>query len=48
MTLSKDSKREKNLRPPMRRAVFWIWISAAAAVFIFVAIVLAVSGQSWF
>jgi hypothetical protein len=48
MTLSKDNKREKNLRPPMRRPVFWIWISAVVAVFIFVGVVLAVSGQSWF
>jgi len=48
MTLSKDNKREKNLRPPMRRAVFWIWMGVVAAVFIFVAVTLAVSGQSWF
>ena len=48
MTLDKDTKREKNLRPPMRRWVFRAWIGVVIAVFVFIGIVLAVSGQSWF
>ena len=46
MTLDKD--RRKNLRPPMRRGTLIAFIAVIAAVFIFVAVVLAVSGQSFF
>ena len=47
MTLDKD-RRQKNLRPPMRPVVFWIWIAVAAAVLVFVGVTVIVSGQSFF
>jgi len=47
VTLDRD-RRKKNLRPPMRPVVFWIWVGVAAAVLIFVAVTVIVSGQSFF
>jgi len=47
MTLHNDRPR-KNLRPPMRPAVMWIWIGGAVAVLVFVAVILVVSGRSLF
>ncbi|MCU1407157.1 MAG: hypothetical protein JWQ43_3460 [Glaciihabitans sp.] len=46
MTLHKD--RDPRKRPPMTTRTMYLWIAGAVAVIVFVAIVLAVSGQSFF
>jgi hypothetical protein len=46
VTLNKD--RDPRKRPPMSNRAMWFTIAGAGAILVFVAIVLAVSGQSFF
>jgi hypothetical protein len=46
VTLHKD--RDPRKRPPMSTRAMWFTIAGAVAVLVFVAVVLAVSGQSFF
>jgi hypothetical protein len=46
VTLHKD--RDPRKRPPMSTRAMWLTIAGAVAVLVFVAVVLAVSGQSFF